>query len=82
MGQFVIVAYRPFEGKEAQLLELVEEHLPILRGQGLATDRRPLVMRAADGAIGGVIKNTASLIGCIHTNHYCFRFYIVKLSGG
>ena len=31
MGKFVIAAYRPRAGKEARLLQLVKEHLPILR---------------------------------------------------
>lgn len=51
MGVFVIAAYRPHPGKEADLLQLVREHLPILRGEGLATERPPLVMRAADGTL-------------------------------
>lgn len=51
MGQFVIVAYRPREGKEAQLLQLIKEHVPVLRREGLATNRRPLAMRAEDGTI-------------------------------
>ena len=51
MGVFVIAAYRPHPGKEADLLQLVREHLPILRGEGLATERPPLVLRAADGTL-------------------------------
>jgi len=39
MGRFVIVAYRPRPGEEQRLVELTREHLPILRSQGLATDR-------------------------------------------
>src|SRR5256886_14781729 len=51
MGKFVIVAYRPRPGKEQELLQLTREHLPILRSQGLATDRPSYVMRSADGTI-------------------------------
>ncbi len=51
MGLLVIAAYRPRPGKEAQLLELVKEHLPILRKEGLATDRPAQVVRAKDGTI-------------------------------
>jgi quinol monooxygenase YgiN len=47
----VIVAYRPRPGKEALLLELTRQHLPVLRAQGLATDRPAYVVRAADGTI-------------------------------
>ena len=51
MGKFVIVAYRPRPGKEQELLQLTREHLPILRSQGLATDRPLYVMKSADGTI-------------------------------
>lgn len=50
-GQMVIVVYRPHTGKEQALLELIRDHLRVLRGQGLATERASLVMRAADGAL-------------------------------
>lgn len=56
MGVFVIVAYRPHPGREAELLQLVREHLPVLRREGLATERAPLVMRAGDGAIVEVFE--------------------------
>ena len=52
----VIVAYRPRAGKEALLLELTRQHLPVLRAQGLATDRPSSVMRAADGTIVEVFE--------------------------
>src|SRR5260370_35687487 len=51
MGKFVIVAYRPRPGKEQELLQLTREHLPILRSQGLATDRPSYVMKSAAGTI-------------------------------
>lgn len=51
MGEMVIAVYRPKPGREAELLELVGEHVPILRAEGLATAREPLVMRAADGCL-------------------------------
>jgi hypothetical protein len=47
----VIVAYRPRPGKEAMLLELTKEHVPILRALGLATERPAYAMRAGDGTI-------------------------------
>lgn len=52
----VIVAYRPRPGKEALLLELIRQHLPVLRAQGLATDRQSFAMRAADGTIVEVFE--------------------------
>src|SRR5262249_11181690 len=51
MGQMVIAAYKPREGKDGQLLDLLREHLPTLRGEGLVTDRPSTLMRAANGAI-------------------------------
>ncbi len=50
-GVCVIVAYRPKAGKEEQLLEIVRERVPLLRREGLVTDRRPTMMRAQDGTI-------------------------------
>jgi len=69
MGRFVIVAYRPRLGKEAQLLELTKDHLPILRGQGLATDRPSYVMKATDGTIIEVFEwKSAEAIAAAHRN--------------
>lgn len=56
MPSFVIACYRPKAGQEADLLNVVEEHLPILRSQGLVTDRPPYVMRANDGTIVEVFE--------------------------
>jgi quinol monooxygenase YgiN len=47
----VIVAYRPKPGKENEVLELVRNRVPTLRGEGLVTDRDPVIMRARDGTI-------------------------------
>ncbi|HZS08664.1 MAG TPA: hypothetical protein VFD58_27770 [Blastocatellia bacterium] len=69
MGRVVIVAYRPREGKEAQLLELVKGHVPILRGEGLVTDRPPYVLRAEDGTIVEVFEwKSAEAIEQAHHN--------------
>ena len=50
-GVIVIVAYRPKPGKETELLELVRDRVPLLRKEGLVTDRKPTIMRARDGTI-------------------------------
>lgn len=69
MGQFVIVAYRPRQGKETKLLELVKDHVPILRREGLVTDRAPCVMRAEDGTIVEVFEwQSAEAIEQAHQN--------------
>jgi quinol monooxygenase YgiN len=73
MGSVVIACYKPRPGQEAALLELVANHMPPLRAEGLVTDRLPIVMRCKDGtvvevfewvsqeAIAGAHKNPAVL---------------------
>ena len=65
----VIVAYRPRPGKEALLLELTRQHLPLLRAQGLATDRPSYAMRAADGTIVEIFEwKSQAAIDSAHLN--------------
>ena len=65
----VIVAYHPRPGKEALLLELTRQHLPLLRAQGLATDRPSWAMRSADGTIIEVFEwKSAEAIAAAHQN--------------
>lgn len=59
MGEFVIASYRPKPGKEAALLEILKEHLPILRGLGFATDRVCHLMKAEDGTFVEVFEWTS-----------------------
>jgi hypothetical protein len=69
MGQFVIACYKPKPGKEAGLLEVVREHLPILRAEKLATDRPSHVMRCKDGTIVEVFEwESAEAIAAAHKN--------------
>ena len=70
MGKVVIAIYRPKEGKEKELLELVtEEHMQVLRSQDLVTGREPVVMRASDGAIIEIFEwKSAEAVGQAHTN--------------
>ncbi len=56
MGILVIVAYRPKPGQEEALLELTRRHIPILREQGLVTDRVPTAMQAKDGTVVEVFE--------------------------
>jgi hypothetical protein len=51
MGSISVACYKPRAGCAEALLELVHNHLPPLRAEGLVTDRAPIVMRAADGTI-------------------------------
>jgi quinol monooxygenase YgiN len=69
MGQFVIVAYRPKAEKEAELLELLKNHVPTLQREALATERTPYVMRSANGTFVEVFEwQSAEAIERAHTN--------------
>jgi hypothetical protein len=69
MGVFSIACYRPKEGKHDELLQLTREHVPILRKQGLVTERPAYAMRAKDGTIVEVFewKSNESISGA-HSN--------------
>jgi quinol monooxygenase YgiN len=56
MGVIVICAFRPKPGKADELLKVVSDHLDVLRSQGLATDRQPIVGRSKDGTIVEVFE--------------------------
>lgn len=56
MGLIVICAFRPKPGKEQDLLNVIKEHVPILRKLGLATDRANHIMKAQDGTIVEVFE--------------------------
>lgn len=51
MGVMVMALFRPKPGRESDLMACMRDHLPVLRGQGLATDRPNLVLRAGDGTL-------------------------------
>ncbi len=51
MGSMAVACYTPKPGRAEELLELVRNHLPPLRAEGLVTPREPVVMRAADGTL-------------------------------
>jgi hypothetical protein len=51
MGSISVACYEPRLGREEALLELVRNHLPPLRTEGLVTEHAPIVMRCADGTI-------------------------------
>jgi quinol monooxygenase YgiN len=69
MGLFVIAAYRPKPGKERELLDIVRDHMPVLRAQNLITDRPMYVMRAKDGTILEVFEwKSKEAIDAAHHN--------------
>jgi quinol monooxygenase YgiN len=69
MGRITIAVYRPKKGKEDALLKLVHEHMPILKSQQLITERKPIVMQAADKSIIEIFEWTSvEAIKQAHTN--------------
>ncbi len=44
-------SYKPKEGQEEALMNLVEKHLPTLRELGLATDKQNYIAKSGDGRI-------------------------------
>lgn len=64
----VIVAYQPKPGKEADLLQLTREHVPLLRAEGLATDHPVIACRATDGTVVEVFEWVPGGPERAHTN--------------
>jgi quinol monooxygenase YgiN len=56
MGRIVIVGYKPKPGQNEVLKALMKTHVPRLRAEGLATEREPILMEAADGTIVEVFE--------------------------
>lgn len=56
MPAIVIVAYRPKDGRDAELSDLIKTHVPMLRRLGLATERAHLALRGKDGVIVEVFE--------------------------
>ena len=68
MGDMVIVALRPKAGRDGELLQLVKDHVPLLRRLGLATDRPALAMKGKDGVIVEVFEWKTGAIVLAHEN--------------
>ena len=56
MGSISVACYKPKPGQEKALLDLVRNHLPPLRAEGLVTDRASIVLRAGDGTLIEIFK--------------------------
>jgi hypothetical protein len=50
-GPVVIAIYKPDAGKEAEFMDLVRQHPGILKAEGLAGTRTPLVLQTDDGTV-------------------------------
>jgi quinol monooxygenase YgiN len=69
MGRIVVVAYRPKPGRADDLVRLTARHVAVLRQEGLATDRQPISMQAADGTVVEVFEwASADAIESAHSN--------------
>lgn len=51
MGILAFAMYKPHEGKEAELNDILKSHIPTLKELGLITDREPVMLKAEDGTI-------------------------------
>ena len=71
----VIVAYKPKPGKEADLLQLTREHVPLLRAEGLATGHPVTACQARDGTIVEVFEWADGGIERAHTNPLVMKLW-------
>jgi len=69
MGSISVACYRPRPGCAEALLELVRNHLPPLRAEGLVTERPSIIMRTRDGTIVEVFEWVSQeAIAHVHQN--------------
>ena len=69
MGIMVIALFRPKPGMEDALLACMRDHQPVLRGEGLGTERPAYVMRAQDGTLLEVFEwKSQAAIDAAHAN--------------
>lgn len=64
----VIVAYKPKPGMEAELEKLTREHVPLLRREGLATERPVVAAKAEGGTIVEVFEWQPGGVEKAHAN--------------
>jgi predicted membrane GTPase involved in stress response len=68
-AQIVIVNYKAKEGKDAELMGCIKDHMDVLRKEGLATHRPAVVMRATDGSLLELFEwVSAEAVEKAHTN--------------
>jgi hypothetical protein len=71
----VIVAYRPKPGKEEELLQLTREHVPLLRREGLATDRPVIAGLGKDGTVVEAFEWAAGAVEKAHSNPVVLKLW-------
>lgn len=76
-GVIVIVAYKPKPDKTSEeVLALVRRRMPLLRGEGLVTERVPVIMRCRDGTIIEVSEwKSQAAIDAAHKNPNVLAFW-------
>ncbi len=69
MGVMVMALFRPRPGKDGDLLACMRDHLPVLRAQGLATERPSTILRAKDGTLVEIFEwMSPAAIESAHSN--------------
>ena len=58
MERVIVAGYRPKPGLERELTAEVRSHHAILLGEGLATDRPPMILRGRDGTLVEIYEVT------------------------
>ena len=51
MERIAIVGYKPFQGKETELLELIKTHWQELNEENLVSKRKSIIMQSTNGTI-------------------------------
>ena len=51
MERIAIVGYKPFQGKEAELLELMKTHWQKLDEENLVSKRKSIIMQSSNGTV-------------------------------
>lgn len=70
MGILTINCYKPKKGKKNKLHRTIKKHLPVLREQGLITDREPVIIEAKDGTVIEVFEwKSKSAVKNAHKNY-------------
>ena len=74
--RIVIVAYKAFPGKEAELNELMKTHVAILRNEGLASDRDPILLNAKNNTLVEVFGwKSKEAIEAAHNNPQVLKMW-------
>jgi hypothetical protein len=69
MSRIVIAAFRPKQGMQQRLLDVVAKHWRVLHERNLVTDRPRIAMQAADGTVVEVFEwRSAEAVAQAHSD--------------